>query len=166
MEMKSIGNDYRGVERPTVGPSKKVTSFSQLSEKDLDQMIEKAGEDKIVGRSEVRVEEKKAPYSFLAKDDGVQKTVSHNGVIFVCDDQNQSLNLGDVSNYENVIIIPLENGGCLKVNRDNLDQLAKAIDLFSPADVGRIMRAIATDTRIQQMKQEIEEQKNSVINMG
>ena len=138
-----------------------------MSQGDLEHLVEKAEENGgVVGRANVQEQEKKAPYSFLAVDDGVQKYIEHNGIVFLCDDQNQALTLGDMSNPNDVLTIPLEKGGCLKVNRDNLGDLAQAIDMFSPADVGRIMRAIATDTKVQQMKQEIEDEKNSVVNLG
>ena len=71
-----------------------------------------------------------------------------------------------MSDSSAVLTIPLEKGGCLKVNRANLGDLASAIDMFSPADVGRIMRAIAADNRAQGMKRELEEEEGSVVNLG
>jgi hypothetical protein len=52
----------------------------------------------------------------------------------------------------------LSGGGSLIVNRDNLGDLAKAIGMFSPEDVNLIMRAIAEDAKIQQMKQQIDDE--------
>lgn len=103
-------------------------------------------------------QEKKAPYSHLAKDGMIQ----YNGVTFVCDDLRSRICLGDVSNPKNCLRIPMEAGGSLVVNRDNLEELSQAIGMFSPEDVNRIMRAIAQDTKCQQMQQEIEEEKNSI----
>lgn len=100
----------------------------------------------------------RAPYSNLAEN-GV---IVYNGVVFSCDDKNRAITLGDMSNPDDVLTIPLEEGGCLKVNRGNLDDLAKAIDMFSPKDIGRIMRAIATDAKVQKVKKEIEDTKSSV----
>lgn len=99
----------------------------------------------------------KAPYSKLAKN-GI---IEYNGVVFSCDDENRAITLGDVSDPDQVLTIPLEEGGCLKVNRGNLDDLARAIDMFSPRDIGRIMRAIATDAKVQKVKKEIEDTKSS-----
>lgn len=167
MEMVNNKTSYAEREYLRVGPSKSMNRILDMDTNDLDQMIEKAGENGTVGRAEVYEEEKKAPYSFLAvTDPGGQKYIEHKGVIFLCDDQHQALTLGDMSNPDQVLTIPLEKGGCLKVNRANLGDLADAIDMFSPQDVGRIMRAITTDTRTQQLKHEIEEEKNSVVNLG
>lgn len=100
----------------------------------------------------------KAPYSYLADENGC---INYNGVIFICDDKKKQICLGDVSNPKDVLTIPLSKGGCLKVNRDNLGDLAKAIDMFSPEDIERIMRAIAQDTKAQQMQLEIDETESS-----
>lgn len=96
----------------------------------------------------------KVPYEHLAKDGMIE----YNGVIFVCDEETNSICLGDVSDKENTLVIPLKDGGCLKVNRDNLDELQKAIGMFSPEDINRILRAIAQDNRRREM--ELEENKN------
>lgn len=94
------------------------------------------------------------PYSYLAKD-GI---IDYKGVIFTCDTKRRALCLGDTSNMKNCLNIPLSGGGSLIVNRDNLGDLAKAIGMFSPEDVNRIMRAIAEDAKIQQMKQQIDDE--------
>lgn len=167
MEILNNKTSYAEREYLRVGPSKNVNRILAMDGNDLDQMIEKAGENETVGRAEVYEEEKKAPYSFLAVVDATgQKYIEHKGVRFLCDDKKQELTLGDMSNPDQVLTIPLEKGGCLKVNRENLGDLADAIDMFSPQDVGRIMRAITTDTKIQQLKQEIEGEKGSVVNLG
>ena len=98
------------------------------------------------------------PYGYLAKN-GV---IEYNGVIFVCDEIHNAICLGDMTDETNVLSIPLTEGGCLKVNRDNLNDLAKAISMFSPEDIKRIMEAIATDAKCQQMQQEMDETLNSI----
>ncbi|MBQ8279182.1 MAG: hypothetical protein IJZ23_05020 [Roseburia sp.] len=98
------------------------------------------------------------PYGYLAKN-GV---IEYNGVIFVCDEVHNAICLGDMTNPEDVLNIPLAEGGCLKVNRDNISDLSKAISMFSPEDIRRIMEAIATDAKCQQMQQEIDETINSI----
>lgn len=100
----------------------------------------------------------KVPYGHLAKD-GV---IEYNGVCFVCDEKTNSICLGDVTDPKKVLNIPLAAGGNLKVNRDSIGLLSKAIGMFSPEDVNRILRAIAQDTKIQSMKNEIEDMENSV----
>jgi len=95
----------------------------------------------------------KVPYGHLAKD-GV---IVYNGVLFTCDEKTNSICLGDVSDPKKVINVTLSGGGHLKVNRDNLGQLGKAIGMFSPEDVNLIMRAIHQDTKVQSMQKEIED---------
>lgn len=95
----------------------------------------------------------KVPYGHLAKD-GV---IVYNGVLFTCDERSNSICLGDVSDPKKTINIALSGGGHLKVNRDCLDQLGKAIGMFSPEDVNLIMRAIHQDSKVQSMQKEIED---------
>lgn len=96
----------------------------------------------------------KAPYYYMADESGI---IDYNGVVFVCDNEHQALCLGDMSNEDNVLTIPLSKGGTLKVNRDNLGELSKAISMFSAEDINLIMRAITLDAKIQKMKEEIDE---------
>lgn len=103
----------------------------------------------------------KVPYGYLAEG-GV---IEYNGVCFVCDEKTNSICLGDVSDPAEVITVALSDGGHLKVNRDNLGDLSKAVGMFSPEDLNRIMRAIAQDTKIQSMKREIEDMEDSVGNV-
>ena len=100
----------------------------------------------------------KVPYGYLAKDG----MITYNGVTFVCDERTNSICLGDMTDKKNVLNIPLSGGGHLKVNRDNLGDLSKAIGMFSPEDVNRILRAIALDTKLQSMQQELDDMENSV----
>ena len=96
------------------------------------------------------------PYGYLAKD-GV---ITYNGVTFVCDYDKNAICLGDMSDRSKVLSIPLSKGGSLMVNRDNIGELSKAIGMFSPEDVNRILRAIALDAQCQRKLQEIEEAEN------
>lgn len=107
-------------------------------------------------------EKDKVPYGFLAND-GI---IEYNGVTFVCDERTNSICLGDVSDKENTLTIPLAGGGCLQVNRDNLEQLAAAIGMFSPEDVNRILNAIAQDNKARSMEMELEDEKSDVVNMA
>lgn len=100
----------------------------------------------------------KVPYGHLARD-GV---IIYNGVLFTCDERSNSICLGDVSDPKKVINVTLSGGGHLKVNRDSLGQLSKAIGMFSPEDVNLIMRAIHQDTKVQSMQKEIEDLEASV----
>lgn len=104
----------------------------------------------------------KVPYGYLAKDG----LIEYNGVVFVCDEKTNSICLGDVSDRKNTLIISLSEGGCLKVNRNNLDELQRAIGMFSPEDVNRILRAIAKDNKAREMQQELEDEEADAIHMG
>lgn len=100
-----------------------------------------------------------APYSYLANENGV---IEYNGVTFVCNNEKRWLCLGDMSNMDDVIRIPMSEGGCLMVNRDNIGDLGRAISMFSPEDINRILRALKLDAKIQQMKNEIEEMEDGI----
>lgn len=100
----------------------------------------------------------KVPYGYLAKD-GV---ITYNGVTFVCDERTNSICLGNVDDKNQVITVKLSGGGHLKVNRDNIGDLSKAVGMFSPEDLNLIMRAIAQDAKIQSVKKEIDDMENSI----
>ncbi len=100
-----------------------------------------------------------APYSYLANENGV---IEYNGVVFHFHDLKRQLYLGDMSNPDDVIRIPMSEGGCLMVNRDNLDDLQKAIKMFSPEDINRIMRALRLDAKIKEMEKEIEDMEDGI----
>ena len=102
---------------------------------------------------------KKAPYSYLADEAG---NVVYNGVTFHCDDKKGQICLGDMNDVKNVINIPLAKGGCLRVHRDNIGELARAIGMFSPEDIGRIMRAIAQDNKAREVEWELEASQGEV----
>lgn len=96
------------------------------------------------------------PYSHMADDSNI---ISYKGATFVGNSENNTLCLGDMSDKNNVLSIPLSDGGTLMVNRDNIGQLAKAIDMFSPKDINRIMKAISTDAKARSKEAEIENMK-------
>lgn len=111
-----------------------------------------------------RVEtEKKAPYAYLADESNI---IVYNGVAFYCDNEHQALCLGDMSDEDNVLTIPLSEGGCLKVNRNNIGDLSRAISMFSPEDVNRILSAIEQDKVCAGRMLEIDEMKNSIGEAG
>ena len=100
------------------------------------------------------------PYGELAKDGKIQ----YNGVTFMCDPLTNSITLGDViSDPKKVLNIKLPSGGNLKVNVNNLDELAKAIGMFTPEDANAILRAIAEYNQCKRKMEEIEEEKNELI---
>lgn len=104
-----------------------------------------------------RIEGKdKVPYGEMAED-GV---IEYNGVVFVCDYDLNRLTLGDTSNEKDCINIPLSGGGSLLVNRNNIDALSKAIGMFSPEDVNRILRALAQDKKSREMEKELDDMEN------
>lgn len=102
----------------------------------------------------------KVPYGYLAKDG----TITYNGVCFVCDEETNSICLGDMTDKTKVLNIPLSGGGHLKVNRDSIGLLSKAAGMFTPEDLNLIMRAIREDARIQAIQKEIEDEEASIGN--
>ncbi|MDE6607584.1 MAG: hypothetical protein K2K54_07515 [Lachnospiraceae bacterium] len=109
-------------------------------------------------RDHLAGEDAKAPYYHLS-DNGV---INYNGVMFVCDTEHNQLHLGDTSDKKNCLTISLSGGGSLVVNRDNIDQLAKAISMFSPEDINLIMRALNIDAKARQVLEEIEDEECAV----
>lgn len=171
----SLGNFYDFIQdRIKNGEPKYAIGASEMSIGDWKKLMDRVDKDidTIQAEQEERIEKQKqdeiaktihntegAPYSALAKDG----LIDYNGVVFVCDDKNKALCLGDMSNSDNVLSIPLSGGGCLKVNRDNLGDLSKAIGMFSPGDINLIMRAIAQDTKAKQMEKEIEDTISKIL---
>ena len=94
------------------------------------------------------------PYAHLDKNG--DNIISYKGAAFVGDSENNTLCLGDMSQTDNILSIPLSDGGRLLVNRDNIDELSKALDMFSPKDINRIMKAISTDAKLRSKQLEIE----------
>ncbi len=92
-------------------------------------------------------------YARMADENG---EIKYNGVTFQYDKKKKQITLGDVSDKRNVLGIQLSNGCYLKVNRDNLGDLTKAIGMFSPEDINLILRAIARDNKAREMEFAIE----------
>ena len=107
----------------------------------------------------IREKNQGAPYSYLANENGV---IEYNGTVFTLDNERKWLCLGNIDLNHMEQVIPLSEGGCLMVNRNNIDDLARAIGMFSPEDINRILRAIKLDGKIQQMKREIEEMEDGI----
>ena len=114
-----------------------------------------SGDGRIRSRKTI-VTDQKMPYSHLVKDG----LIEYNGVVFVCDYKINALCLGDMSDPDAVLSIPLAGGGLLKVNRDNIDDLVSAIGMFSPEDVNRILRALSEDAECSKKIAQIEDMKN------
>lgn len=95
---------------------------------------------------------------YFALGDG--SSIVYNGVCFSCNQEDNSICLGDMSDPSKVITIPLSGGGTLKVNRGNISDLGRAIGMFSPEDIGNILRAIAQDRKAQETEMEIEDNKD------
>lgn len=148
--------DFKAAEVPAISEAAEKCADAKNGEDEKGRTRQSSEAEKIMALNmfmdERLNEDKKAPYSHLAED-GV---INYNGVQFICQNENQSLCLGDTSNMSEVIIIPLENGGCLMVNRNQVGSLSLALGMFSPADVGRIMRAIAQDNQCRRKLTEIE----------
>ncbi len=115
----------------------------------IDDMVSDEMIQKLLGN------DRRAPYSAMANENGI---IEYKGVSFQCDYENNRLCLGNVSDTRDCITVELEGGGILIFNRANIDDLVRAIDMFSPADITRIMRAIAEDAKLRQIQMEIEDE--------
>ena len=111
----------------------------------------------------VERKEKENVYFSLADESG---KIVYNGVTFFCDKKTNTLTLGDCRLSENCLRIPLEEGGSLLVNRNNLEDLLKAITMFSPEDQRRILEAIQKERMVESTMNELEIQKNDILKIG
>lgn len=102
----------------------------------------------------------KCPYGYLAEN-GI---IEYNGVVFVCDPKTNSICLGDMSETKKVLNINLPSGGNLKVNVDNLGDLAGAVGMFSPEDLNAILRAIHQYNHCTKKLDELEEEDDELMN--
>ncbi len=92
-------------------------------------------------------------YFDLAGKDGI---IQYNRATFVCNKENNTLELGDCSNESNCIRVKLSKGGSLLVNRENVDELLMSIGMFSSKDQGLIMQAVMKDKMAQAAKDKLE----------
>lgn len=111
--------------------------------------------DKVIKEIEDKWKACKSDYGYLANGGN---SIVHNGVTFGYNGENDVISLGDMSDEENVISIGLSGGTTLRVNRNNIDDLVKSLDMFKPEDIRRIMEAISTDTRARNKPTEIEKE--------
>ncbi len=120
----------------------------RIEEKEEDK--EKKGMEELIRIREQRSE--LGPYSSLMGDG---PELVYNGVVFTYD-QSGALCLGDTSNPDDVITVYL-TGGVFKMNRGSIGDLSKAISMFSPEDINRILQAISQDAKCQNKLKEIED---------
>lgn len=120
---------------------------------------EKAGRNSITPVDKLKGV-KGTPYSYLADENGI---IEYNGIIFTTDYEKNAICLGDMGNEDDIITVCLSNGGSLRVNRSNTGDLGKAISMFTPEDINRIMSALAEDTHCRRKLNEIEEEKSKIF---
>ncbi len=132
---------------------------SQNYTKNVKQSIVEGSEDNAFFSKLLSDKRKKCPYNHLAKDG----LIEYNGVTFVCNYKTNSICLGDMSNPREVLNISLPSGGNLKVNINNIDDLAKATGMFSPADLNAIMRAIAQYNHCTSKRNELDENEEKTV---
>ncbi len=144
-----------------------IEDIKEQQEERAEQQKEKAEAKRIyeavsVGKKptlEISHKNSNVPYGELAQN-GV---ITYNGVTFVCDERTNSICLGDMSDKSKVLNIALSGGGCLKVNRDNIGDLSACVGMFSTEDLNLIMRAIAQDTKAQEMQLEKEDMEGNPL---
>ena len=95
---------------------------------------------------------------FALEKDGV---IDYNGVQFSCDHKSSTIFLGDCSDMDNCIRVSLSKGGSFVFNRDCMGDIGKAMSMFAPEDINRILHAIQKDKIAQKALWELEEDKNS-----
>ncbi len=93
----------------------------------------------------------------IAEENG--GTVTYNGVTLNFDQEKMQMCLGNMNSGDVINAGVLSNGYCFYFNRENIGDLAKILDLFSPEDVNKIMTAIQTDNMADQTKNEVEDAK-------
>lgn len=101
----------------------------------------------------------------IAKESGDGKTgmAVYNGVAINFDFEHGIMSVGDMSQGNDIIHVgKLSNGYAFSFNRDNIDDISKILDLFSPEDINKIMEAITKDNIAKSMEQEIEDEKAKV----
>lgn len=131
--------------------------FASVNGEEL--LLEKAGSGGMLkveaGWAEEENHDRWFPYDCLSQD-GV--TITYNGITFQCDSEEHTISLGDTTRKEDTIVIPLSGGGTLLVNKNKINALGKAIGMFSPEDIGIILRTVAEYQKFASMEQEIEEE--------
>lgn len=137
----------------------RVLANAQLSYKEIPPE-ERSSHHLLVQENGQAEEEGMVPYSARMKGG----MIVYHGVTFQCNPKESSITLGDMSNPKDVIMIPLSGGGVLKVNYNNLDELAQALGMFSAEDLGNILRAVATFQKARSVEMEIEEEENASYN--
>ena len=86
-------------------------------------------------------------------------SVTYNGVTLNFDRKNKKMCLGNMDSGDVINAGMLSNGYCFYFNRENIGDIAKILDLFSPEDVNKIMAAIETDNMADRMKNQVEDEK-------
>lgn len=151
------------------------SALQQISEITLEGIDSEESGDKLKPR---------APYAYLRSSAAHFKTnekagtnvyfkmangrneIKYKGVTFVCDRATNELKLGNCSDPNKCIRVALAGGGTLVVNRNNIDDIARAIGMFSPEDKANIMRAIQNDRIAQKALSEIEKTEDGEMAVG
>ncbi len=160
-ETRNLFNNYS----PAKSPAGKVATagfediFSNSISESIDEGISLARTQNMGSVPNERADGSRVCQYFDMAKDGI---IEYNGVIFGCDTDKNRITLGDVSDAKQCISVPLENGGCFVFNRDQLNSVSRAISMFSPEDINRILRAIATDSKCVKDINELEDEKNSI----
>lgn len=99
-----------------------------------------------------------------ARKNGNDKTgmATYKGIAISFDFENNAITVGDMSSGDIIHVGKLSNGYSFSFNRDNIDDVSKMLDLFSPEDINKIMEAITKDNMAKSMEQEIEDEKAKV----
>lgn len=154
----------------SVNPAGDLFSSKLLKEQEYDAALEDARVNAPEKYEEMQKQRKQdIAKSFrqieeIAKESGDGKTgvATYKGVSIAFDFEHSVMTVGDLSSGNIINVGKLSNGYAFSFNRDNIDDISKMLDLFSPEDINKIMAAITTDNIAQSMKQEIEDAKAKV----
>lgn len=156
-------------------PTGEKSALQQISDITLEGIDSEESGDKLNPRApyvylrsssaHFKTEEKMNTNVYFERANG-RNEIEYKGVTFVCDRATNELKLGNCSNPDKCIRVPLAGGGTLVVNRNNIDDLARAIGMFSPEDKANIMRAIQSDRIAQKALSEIEKTEDGEMTEG
>ena len=165
---EAITDFYHFIEdRIKNGDPKYQTGGSEISVKDWKRLMEYIDDTMEQVREEQRLEAKESKAQTLEHRSDITNSITAEqiarlfedltSIILQCDFDNNRLILGDCSNLDNCIRVPLSGGGEFVFNRDQLSNISKIISMFSPEDQNRIMRAISLDKQCRKQLKEIED---------
>ncbi|MSS62285.1 hypothetical protein [Velocimicrobium porci] len=143
--MSSFGKDvYEKEEKQKIGGIDLDQVLFTYDKVVVEQSQKQTVGEKVDKHIEKQWKSHKSDYAYLADENGI---IEYKGSVFLYNSIEDVITLGDMTNEDDVLNITLSGGTVLRVNRDNIDDLVKAIGMFKPEDIKKIVEAIATDAK-------------------